>query len=134
MLLKRLLMLNCQVIVLKQSIVVQFLALTNGPRTHSQDFERGCYESLLIVLDTLESCLSNQPKDNTRFDETMNVKLLLREICQFLGESYYWNYKQNIGKLILRESSCSIISNTALLALRVGFKHQKGRIVNGCQQ
>ncbi|XP_054264930.1 neurofibromin isoform X3 [Macrosteles quadrilineatus] len=67
-----------------QRVNEMFLALTNGPRTHSQDFERGCYESLLIVLDTLESCLSNQPKDNTRFDETMNVKLLLREICQFL--------------------------------------------------
>ncbi|KAG8298111.1 Neurofibromin 1 [Homalodisca vitripennis] len=61
-----------------------FLTLTNGPRPHGQDFERGCYESLLIVLDTLESCLSNQPKDITRFDEAMNVKLLLREICQFL--------------------------------------------------
>jgi len=47
--------------------------------------ERNCYESLLIVLDTLEKCLSNQPKDTARFDEAMNVKLLLREICQFIG-------------------------------------------------
>jgi neurofibromin 1 len=41
---------------------------------------------LLIVLDTLEKCLSGQPKDTTRFDEAMNVKLLLREICQFIGK------------------------------------------------
>jgi neurofibromin 1 len=47
--------------------------------------ELNCHESLLIVLDTLEMCLSNQPKDTARFDEEMNVKLLLREICEFIG-------------------------------------------------
>ncbi len=56
-------------------------------RTHGPDYEKNYYESLLIVLDTLEKCLSGQPKDTTRFDEAMNVKLLLREICQFIGES-----------------------------------------------
>lgn len=55
-------------------------------RTHGPDYEKNYYESLLIVLDTLEKCLSGQPKDTTRFDEAMNVKLLLREICQFIGE------------------------------------------------
>ena len=54
-------------------------------RTHGPDYEKNYYESLLIVLDTLEKCLSGQPKDTTRFDEAMNVKLLLREICQFIG-------------------------------------------------
>lgn len=63
----------------------QFLSVVSGPRPHGPDMERNCYESLLIVLDTLEKCLSNQPKDTTRFDEAMNVKLLLREICQFIG-------------------------------------------------
>lgn len=56
-------------------------------RTHGPDYEKNYYESLLIVLDTLEKCLSGQPKDTTRFDEAMNVKLLLREICQFIGKS-----------------------------------------------
>ncbi|XP_046596266.1 neurofibromin isoform X2 [Neodiprion lecontei] len=51
---------------------------------HFSDQDRHCYESIIIVLDTLERCLSNQPKDTTKFDETMNVKLLLREICQFI--------------------------------------------------
>jgi len=37
------------------------------------------------VLDTLEKCLSGQPKDTCRYDEAMNVKLLLREVCQFIG-------------------------------------------------
>ena len=56
-------------------------------RTHGPDYEKNYYESLLIVLDTLEKCLSGQPKDTTRFDEAMNVKLLLREICQFIGRN-----------------------------------------------
>lgn len=53
-------------------------------RSHGPDFEKNYYESLLIVLDTLEKCLSSQPKDTTR-DEAMNVKILLRETCQFIG-------------------------------------------------
>ncbi|KAK7864725.1 hypothetical protein R5R35_013611 [Gryllus longicercus] len=62
-----------------------FLSYTTGAsRPHGPDMERNCYESLLIVLDTLEKCLSNQPKDTAKFDEAMNVKLLLREICQFI--------------------------------------------------
>lgn len=65
--------------------ILQFVAFKNFQKSHGPDFEQGCYESLIIVLDTLESCLSNQPKDNNKFDEAMNVKLLLREICQFLG-------------------------------------------------
>ncbi|KAF4521106.1 hypothetical protein B566_EDAN009061 [Ephemera danica] len=62
-------------------------AVLAGPRPHGPDFERNYYESLLMVLDTLEQCLSGQPKDTTRFDENMNVKLLLREICQFIAVS-----------------------------------------------
>jgi hypothetical protein len=38
------------------------------------------------VLDTLEKCLLSQPRDAIGFDEVINVKLLLREICQFMGE------------------------------------------------
>ncbi|XP_054010836.1 neurofibromin isoform X2 [Hylaeus anthracinus] len=51
---------------------------------HSTDQDRHSYESIVIVLDTLEKCLANQPKDTAKFDETMNVKFLLREICQFI--------------------------------------------------
>lgn len=56
-----------------------------APRQHGSEAERNYYESLYIVLETLERCLSSQPKDITKFEETMNVKLLLREICQFIG-------------------------------------------------
>ncbi|KAG7207079.1 hypothetical protein KM043_000959 [Ampulex compressa] len=65
--------------------VNEMVPCSGGQRSfHSTDQDRHCYESIIIVLDTLESCLANQPKDTTKFDEAMNVKLLLREICQFI--------------------------------------------------
>ena len=71
-----------------------FELLYSFQRPHGPDFEKNYYESLLIVLDTLEKCLSSQPKDTTR-DEAMNVKLLLRETCQFIGKfSHSDVYKQ----------------------------------------
>ncbi|XP_012162697.1 neurofibromin isoform X2 [Ceratitis capitata] len=48
------------------------------------DTERTYFESLVIILTTLERCLANQTKDTARFEEAMNVKLLLREISQFI--------------------------------------------------
>jgi neurofibromin 1 len=62
------------------------VSVLSGPKPHGPDFEKNYYESLVIVLDTLEKCLSGQPKDATRYDEAMNVKLLLREVCQFIGK------------------------------------------------
>lgn len=62
---------------------------TQGCRGH--DSERLGYDSLIIILQTLERCLSGQSKDTARFEEAMNVKLLLREICQFIGrKAFLW--------------------------------------------
>ncbi|XP_043264316.1 neurofibromin isoform X1 [Colletes gigas] len=62
--------------------VNEMVPCIGGQRTfHSMEH---CYESIIIVLDTLEKCLANQPKDTAKFDEAMNVKFLLREICQFI--------------------------------------------------
>lgn len=52
------------------------------------EFERNFYESQLLLLDTLEKCLSIQPKETTRFDEAMNVKALLKEICHVSVSNY----------------------------------------------
>ncbi|XP_050100829.1 neurofibromin isoform X3 [Anopheles aquasalis] len=54
------------------------------PACRGHEPERCCYDSLIIILETLERCLSGQSKDTARFEEAMNVKLLLREICQFI--------------------------------------------------
>ncbi|RWS09353.1 neurofibromin-like protein, partial [Dinothrombium tinctorium] len=58
-------------------------------QSHGQmqpELEKNFYESQIIVLDTLEKCLSSQQqqKETTRYDEAMNVKALLRELCQFI--------------------------------------------------
>ncbi|XP_013775789.2 neurofibromin-like, partial [Limulus polyphemus] len=67
--------------------LTRILHSVNEMRTHGQiqqEFEKNFYESQLIVLDTLERCLSGQPKETTRYDEAMNVKALLKELCQFI--------------------------------------------------
>ncbi|XP_063221252.1 neurofibromin isoform X4 [Bacillus rossius redtenbacheri] len=88
-----------------------FLSVMAGPRPHGPDMERNCYESLLIVLDTLERCLSNQPKDTAKFDEAMNVKLLLREICQFIDVP-----NDNLNVLQLKN-----LASKVLFALSLNF-------------
>lgn len=55
-----------------------------NPQNRQEHIEKCCYDSLIIILTTLERCLSCQPKDTARTGEAMNVKLLLREICQFI--------------------------------------------------
>lgn len=86
--------------------LTKILQRINELRPTHAEFERDYYESLLIVLDTLEKCLSSQvwlfvgfrspiaimvtklvqahDAATVKYDEAMNVKLLLREICQFL--------------------------------------------------
>ena len=67
--------------------VNEMMPYTSGQRSfHGSEHDKNCYESIIIILDTLEQCLANQPKDTTNFDETMNIKLLLREICQFISK------------------------------------------------
>ncbi|XP_042235752.1 neurofibromin-like isoform X1 [Homarus americanus] len=83
----------------------KILQKVNEMRSHGPEFEKNYYESLLIVLDTLEKCLSSQPKDTTR-DEAMNVKLLLRETCQFIvpglqSENPMVNQLKNLASKVL---------------------------------
>lgn len=61
-------------------------------RIPGSEVEKKFQESQLIILDTLEKCLANQPKDMTRLDETLNVKSLLREICQFIGNEHIFPF------------------------------------------
>ncbi|KAK3767382.1 hypothetical protein RRG08_049749 [Elysia crispata] len=54
-------------------------------KVNRPEAERNYLESQLIILDTLKQVLNSQPKDTTRMDEAMYVKLLLPEICKFLN-------------------------------------------------
>lgn len=85
-------------------------SISGAPR-HNPDTERNFYESLLIVLDTLERCLSNQQKDTAKFEEAVNVKLLLREICQFIDVS-----NENPNGHALKLLACKV-----LFALSLNF-------------
>ncbi|KAG8232722.1 hypothetical protein J437_LFUL013315, partial [Ladona fulva] len=71
------------------------------PKQPGPDFERNFYDSLVIVMDTLEKCLSGQPNDTNRLDETMNVKLLLREICQFIETIQKFRLLKKSAHLVL---------------------------------
>ncbi|CAD5126032.1 DgyrCDS14209 [Dimorphilus gyrociliatus] len=70
----------------KFSVVINGLTKTlqsvDSMRIYGPEAERNFYESQIIILDTLEQVLNSQPKDTTRLDETMYVKLLLPEICK----------------------------------------------------
>ncbi|XP_025089019.1 neurofibromin-like isoform X4 [Pomacea canaliculata] len=54
-------------------------------RVHAEA-ERNYYDSQIIILDTLKQVLNSQPKDTSRMDEAMYVKMLLPEICKFLNQ------------------------------------------------
>jgi neurofibromin 1 len=66
--------------------LTKILQKINEMRPHPQipELERDYYESLHIVLDTLEKCLSSQAAEAPKYDDVMNVRILLKEICQFL--------------------------------------------------
>ena len=77
--------------------LTKILQRINELRATHTEFERDYYESLLIVMDTLERCLSSQAVEAaSKYDDAMNVKLLLREICQFLDPGRTRIYKENL--------------------------------------
>ncbi|XP_047513398.1 neurofibromin isoform X4 [Pieris napi] len=76
------------------------------------EIEKGYHDSLVIVLDTLEICLSSQPKDTAKYEEAMNVKILLREVCQFIDIKN----EANIHNTLLRQ-----LGSKVLFALSLNF-------------
>uniref|UniRef100_T1J6E5 Neurofibromin n=1 Tax=Strigamia maritima TaxID=126957 RepID=T1J6E5_STRMM len=68
--------------------LTKILVNVNDMRSHGPDFEKNYYDSQIIVLDTIEKCLNEQPNDVGRNDETkipVDVKHLLRQICQIIN-------------------------------------------------
>ncbi|KAF9790049.1 hypothetical protein SFRURICE_002414 [Spodoptera frugiperda] len=86
---------------------------SNRPQTEQ---EKGYHDSLVIVLDTLEICLSSQPKDTAKYDEAMNVKILLREVCQFIFSIYYYTDMRNestVNNTLLRQLASKELSSSS---------------------
>ena len=102
--------------------LTKILQRINELRPIHTEFERDYYESLLIVLDTLEKCLSSQAVQ-VKYDEAMNVKLLLRKICQFLA-------RVSCQKFLDAPPCCKNIC-TLIRKLRCSYQQCKGRC-RGC--
>ncbi|XP_050358342.1 neurofibromin-like isoform X3 [Nymphalis io] len=81
----------------------------NRPQT---ELEKGYHDSLVMVLDTLEICLSSQPKSTAKYEEAMNVKILLREVCQFID----LRNESNVNSTLLRQ-----LASKVLFALSLNF-------------
>ncbi|KYB29814.1 Neurofibromin-like Protein [Tribolium castaneum] len=84
-----------------------------APRQHGPELEKNYYDSLLIVLETLEKCFSQQPKDSITLtmEENQNLKSLLKEICAFLDMS---NDNPNTHAI-------KVLASKVLFALSVNF-------------
>ncbi|XP_065165550.1 neurofibromin isoform X2 [Atheta coriaria] len=84
-----------------------------APRQHGPELEKNYYDSLLIVLETLEKCFSIQPKDSITLtmEENQNLKSLLKEICTFLDMS---NDNPTIHAI-------KVLASKVLFALSVNF-------------
>lgn len=85
------------------------------------EFERNFYESQLLLLDTLEKCLNIQPKETTRYDEAMNVKALLKEICHVraLNTFFYTNCHIDLTLFITKQFIDSPNDNVMQTQLKV---------------
>ena len=79
----------------------------------SHEQERNLYESYIIVLDTLEQCLTSQPKDpgTTRLDEAMYVNKLLPVLSKLV------NYP--IDTVVYPMSQVKQLASNVLFALSV---------------
>ncbi|XP_056592096.1 neurofibromin isoform X2 [Triplophysa dalaica] len=85
--------------------LTNILKNVNNMRIFGETAEKNLYLSQLIILDTLEKCLSGQPKDSMRLDEMMLVKQLLPEICHFIHT--YREGNQHAAEL--RHSACGVL-------------------------
>ncbi|KAK9758709.1 GTPase-activator protein for Ras-like GTPase [Popillia japonica] len=99
--------------VLKRIHEVYQIGLCGGQRQHGSELERNHYDSLLIVLETLEKCFSIQPKDSISLtmEENQNLKSLLKEICTFLDMS-----SDNPNSIAIKA-----LASKVLFALSVNF-------------
>jgi len=100
--------------------------ISEMPSASLPEFEREHYESQLIVLDTLEKCLSSQAPEAHKYGDVINVKLLLKEICQFLDLPANTENSQ--------VAQIRSLASKVLLALSVNNFNAVFSRINGCLQ
>ena len=106
--------------------LTKILQRINELRPTHTEFERDYNESLVIVLDTLEKCLSSQAQQ-VKYDEAMNVKLLLREICQFLDTGRDTGYTDT-SRDQLKNLSSKVLFALSLNNFSAVFSRISGRL------
>lgn len=104
-------------LLVEQSVIITFLPQFVAQRSQihgpiQPEFERNFYESQLLLLDTLEKCLNIQPKETTRYDEAMNVKALLKEICHVRALNTFSYQTAHFDLTLLLLNSSSILQMT----------------------
>lgn len=107
--------------------LTKILQRINELRPTHTEFERDYNESLLIVLDTLEKCLSSQAQQ-VKYDEAMNVKLLLREICQFLDTGRDTSSYTDTSRDQLKNLSSKVLFALSLNNFSAVFSRISGRL------
>ncbi|GAA53823.1 neurofibromin 1 [Clonorchis sinensis] len=65
--------------------LTKMLQNIDSMQVYGPDAERNFCDSLLIVLETLEKCLTCQTRETSRLDETILVKNLLQELFRFMN-------------------------------------------------
>ena len=107
--------------------LTKILQRINELRPTHTEFERDYNESLVIVLDTLEKCLSSQAQQ-VKYDEAMNVKLLLREICQFLDTGRDTSSYTDTSRDQLKNLSSKVLFALSLNNFSAVFSRISGRL------
>ncbi len=116
----------------KFSLVISGLTkmLTNinemRPHPPIPELERDYYESLHIVLDTLEKCLSSQAAEAPKYDDVMNVRILLKEICQFLDLPQAGSPSQQV--LQIRTLAAKVLFALSVNNFNAVFSRISGRL------
>ncbi|CAH2003701.1 unnamed protein product [Acanthoscelides obtectus] len=92
------------------------IASSSSTRQHGQELEKSYYESIIVILETLEKCFSIQPKDSITLtmEENQNLKCLMKEICTFL-------YCKDMPCDNPHAQSIKILASKVLSALSVNF-------------
>lgn len=132
---------------------VNFALSEMKPTVPSPHFEKGYYESLIIVMDTLEKCLTLQAQasnpqyasrvngeensvaanavvpareTSSKHDDAMNVKILLKEICQLFDMPNDNSNKVNqIRKLTFKALFALSVNNFPIVFSRISGRLQE---------
>lgn len=114
--------------------LIDILRSIESIRIQGADQERNLYESYLIVLDTLEQCLTSQPKDpgTTRLDEAIYVNKLLPVLIKLVNIPLE---NASPGSIVYPVSQVKQLASNVIFALSVNnFNALFSKILNRLEE